>query len=85
MSYAVELSRGASKFINKLSIKDFKLVAKAIDSLASDPYQLGTKKLQAYHNTFRIRAGNFRIIYTVDSGKLVVVVVDIGDRKDIYN
>lgn len=84
MKYSIELSNRARKFLPTLSEKNFKLVAQKIDSLQADPYQSGIKKLKGYDNVYRIRAGNFRILYTIDGGKLIIHVVDIDARKDIY-
>jgi mRNA interferase RelE/StbE len=84
MRYQIEISKTAAKFLRKLSNKNFALVANAIDSLSTDPYQKGIKKLKGYDNVFRLRAGNYRILYEIDGGRLVVAVIEIGDRKDIY-
>ncbi|MCF0040016.1 type II toxin-antitoxin system RelE family toxin [Dyadobacter fanqingshengii] len=85
MKYKIELTHTAEKFLQKLSKRNYELVVRAVYSLADDPYQPGAKKLKGVDNTFRIRAGNFRILYNIDGGKLIVAVMDIGDRKDIYN
>jgi mRNA interferase RelE/StbE len=84
MRYKVELSKTAFKFLATVSKKDYLLITKKVASLADDPYQSGTKKLKAYDNTFRIKAGNYRILYTINGGKLIIDVVDIGLRKNIY-
>ncbi len=85
MKYKIELSTRAKKFLNTISERDFKLISKVIDSLGIEPYQSGIKKLKGYDSTYRVRAGNYRILYTIDGGKLIVNVVDIGDRKEIYD
>lgn len=84
MKYQIEISKTAEKFLRKLSSRNFTLVANAIDSLSTDPYQIGIKKLKGYDNVFRLRAGNYRILYEIDGGRLVVAVIEIGDRKNIY-
>ena len=83
--YTVILSYTAEKFLKGLSGRDYNLVSTAISSLSRDPYQPGTKKLKGYHGIFRIRAGNYRILYTVDGSNLIVKVDEIGHRKDIYD
>ncbi|MEI6747087.1 MAG: type II toxin-antitoxin system RelE/ParE family toxin [Methylococcaceae bacterium] len=58
-----------------------------IYSLAENPYQDGIKKLKGKKKTspcFRIRAGNYRILYEVNNHKLIVHVIAVGDRKEIY-
>ncbi|SDF74286.1 mRNA interferase RelE/StbE [Dyadobacter soli] len=71
--------------MNKLVKRNYDLVVKVIYSLADNPYQSGTKKLQGIEGVYRIRAGNYRILYKVSNGELTVTVIKIGDRKDIYN
>ncbi|MCE7040837.1 type II toxin-antitoxin system RelE/ParE family toxin [Dyadobacter sp. CY312] len=85
MKYNVVLSKSAVKFLRGLQKQDFTRIQKAIDSLETDPFQPGCKKLKAIDNTYRIRAGNYRIVYEIYSGKLIVSVIDIGDRKNIYD
>ena len=54
-------------------------------SLSQDPRPDGCKKLKGKNSTyFRVRVGNYRIIYTVDDGVLLIVVVAVGHRKEIY-
>ncbi|GAB4028582.1 type II toxin-antitoxin system RelE family toxin [Spirosoma koreense] len=59
-------------------------VASAIDDLANDPHQTDCKKLKSVEDTYRIRIGDYRVLYTVDDSIVTVEVVKIGDRKDIY-
>lgn len=73
------------KCLNKLAKRNYDLVIRAIYSLANNPYQSGTKKLQGAENVYRVRAGNYRILYRVSNGELTVTVIKIGDRKDVYN
>lgn len=86
MTTAVELSRGAASSLKDLRKGDRKLfdrVARALNRLASEP-QLG----KALHGQLRgrrsLRVGPLRIIYTYDSGRLIVFVLDIGERGQIY-
>jgi mRNA interferase RelE/StbE len=84
MRYRVTLTAKVQKFIKKLSARDYKLVANALEGLAVDPYAGDVKKMKTYDKTFRKRAGNYRIIYEIDGDILLVDVLDIGDRKNIY-
>lgn len=62
------------------------MLVDAIGSLATDPY-CDSKKLRTPKNSsplFRLRVGNHRIVYTINDGELLVLVVSVGDRKDIY-
>ena len=60
-----------------------KRVVAAIRELAEDPRPDGCKKLKA-EDGYRIRVGDFRVVYTVDDGRITVVVVEIGARGDVY-
>ena len=53
-------------------------------ALGEEPYPPGSRKLTGYDDVFRIRVGVYRIIYSVSGRKLVIVILKIGHRKDIY-
>ena len=55
-----------------------------MEALAEDPYPAGSKKIRGAEHTFRIRRGDYRIVYRVYSGRLIVEVVKVGHRKKIY-
>ena len=55
-----------------------------IDRLAVDPFPAGAKKLQGNEPYYRIRVGDYRVVYQVDGKQLVVIVVKIGHRKEVY-
>jgi mRNA interferase RelE/StbE len=62
---------------------DSKRILGAIDSLAEDPRGPGSEKLSGMER-YRLRQGIYRIIYEIDDDKLVIIVVKIGHRKDVY-
>ena len=55
-----------------------------IRDLAADPHPPGMRKLQGYADVFRIRVGTYRVLYSVESARLVIVVLKVGQRKDVY-
>jgi mRNA interferase RelE/StbE len=59
-------------------------IAHAIDSLADDPRPRGAVKLAGDQDFYRIRAGDYRIIYSITDEKLIVLVIAVGHRRDIY-
>ena len=79
--YQIIIKKKAKKFIDKLPVNERKRVIAAIEQL---PNGEDIKKLQGYHELLRLRVGDYRIIYSVDNGKLIVYVVDVGNRGDIY-
>ena len=83
MKYAVLIERYAQKQIMKLDKQIIPAIKSAIASLADNPRPYGYKKLKG-EEAFRIRVGDYRIIYEIDDGKIIVTVVSVGHRKDIY-
>ncbi len=79
--YHIIIKKKAKKFIDKLSMNERKRIVCAIELL---PNGEDIKKLKGYDELFRLRVGEYRIIYSVDNGKLIVYVVDAGSRGDIY-
>ena len=70
--------------MKKLPPKVRQDVANAIDSLATDPRPPGARKLSTSKNSYRIRVGNFRILYRIADRELSIIVVKVADRKDAY-
>ncbi len=82
--YSIELKPRASKFIEAQPEKIQHQLFAHIEALALNPRPAGCKFLYADEKLYRIRSGNYRIIYQIQDKILLVVVVKIGDRKDIY-
>ena len=81
--YAVFIERYAQKQIAKLDKKILPVVKEAIAGLAIDPRPFGYKKLKG-EEAYRIRIGDYRIIYEIEDDKIIVTVVSVGHRKNIY-
>ena len=83
MKYTVVIEKPAEKFIMRLAQSEKERILKAIHEL---PNKGDIKRLQGKKSLgmYRLRVGIYRIIYTVDNGRLVVRVVDAGNRGDIY-
>jgi mRNA interferase RelE/StbE len=81
--FKIVIQREAEKELRKLPPTEIKRVLKAIAGLSSDPYPHGFKKL-VNSEFFRIRVGNYRIVYGVKDQELIVYVLKIGHRKDVY-
>lgn len=82
--YQIVVKKRAKKFIDKLPMNEKRRVVAAIELL---PGGTDIKALQGKENKglFRLRVGEYRIIFSVDHGKLVVYVIDAGNRGQIYN
>lgn len=84
MSYRVEFAKQAIKQLNALPMREKQQLESKIDALAAEPRPAGVKKLQGQENLYRIRAGNYRVVYSIQDQKLLVVVVKVGHRREIY-
>jgi mRNA interferase RelE/StbE len=82
--YSLEISRTAEKQLRKLAAADRRRVARAMVALGDDPRPAGSRKLSGYDDVFRIRVGVFRIIYSVSGQRLVIIILKIGHRMDVY-
>ncbi len=83
MSYNVTLKKRAIKVLEKINEPYYSNVKKAIYSLANNPRPTGYKKLKA-RDGYRIRVADYRIIYDIFDDVLLVEVIDLGHRKEIY-
>lgn len=83
--YSVVLTRSAEKSLARLPNTVTKSIVAALVSLQNNPRPAGCKKLKGYKNLWRIRLGEYRIIYAIEGVILLVDVREIGHRKDIYD
>ena len=80
--YKIIIKKKAKKFIDKLPMPTKKRIIEAINLL---PYGSDIKQMKGHDDLFRLRVGDYRIIYTVDIGELIVYVIGAGNRGQIYN
>jgi mRNA interferase RelE/StbE len=83
MKYEVEFRPSARKALEKIPKKDRLRIEGAIELLQSNPYPPSSIKL-AERTEYRVRVGNYRVIYDIVKGRLVILVLTIGHRKDVY-
>lgn len=81
--YKIKIKSTAKKELSKLPKNDLKKVIRKIRSLSLNPRPSGCEKLSG-EEKYRIRQGNYRIVYSIEDDRLIVVVVKIGHRKDVY-
>lgn len=82
--YQVVFERKYIKDLKYIHPSYHKAITEAVLSLGKNPRPEGYIKLKGSDNLFRIRIGPYRVIYTIQDDKLIVLVLEIGDRKDIY-
>ena len=83
-AYEILLSKAARKQLNTLPIFIHNKIIEDIAALPDTPRPAGCKKLKGQKNAWRIRVGDYRIIYEIEDKQLRILVVAIGHRKDIY-
>jgi mRNA interferase RelE/StbE len=83
MTYQIRIDRDALKTLTALSAKLKRQIGAKIDSLATNPFPPGCKKLD--EDLYRIRSGDYRIVYTVIQKQILICILRIGDRKEVYN
>jgi mRNA interferase RelE/StbE len=81
--YKIKIKPSAVKELEKIPKKDLQKLTKMIQSLSINPRPHGCEKLSGQER-YRVRKGNYRIIYSIEDDILIVYVIKIGHRKDIY-
>lgn len=85
MSYQIFVKPAAQRQIKKLTPAVQKSLIALIESLSADPRPLGCKKLKGRQNEYRARLGNYRVIYSIEDAALVITIIKVGHRRDIYD
>ena len=83
-AYAVEISATAQRQFKRLSHDVQNRLRPRIRALAEEPRPPGVIKLKGVQNEYRIRVGSYRVIYEIRDDVLVILILDIGHRRDIY-
>ena len=82
-SYSIEIKRSAAKELTQLPPKDRGRIVARIQALADDPRPVGAEKLSG-QDRYRVRQGDYRILYEIEDQVLRIMVVKIGHRRDVY-
>ena len=82
--YKVELSNTAFKALKKIPTNDVNKILKIIHQFEKEPFPNGSIKLVGEDATYRVRIGDYRIIYEINNKILLILVLKIGHRKEIY-
>jgi mRNA interferase RelE/StbE len=84
VAYQIIFKPAAQRDLKKLSPKIQKRILSEIIGLSENPRFQGVEKLAGYEDLFRLRVGDFRVIFEVHEAEVLVLIVRIGDRKEIY-
>lgn len=82
--YEVQISRSAQKELDRQARNTRDRLLKAILALADNPRPIGSRRIEGQEDIYRIRVGDWRIIYTIFEDQLIVTVTKIGSRGDVY-
>lgn len=83
MSYQILILRRAQKELAQLPKQEYERIKEAVENLSNEPRPQGCKKLSGREG-WRIRVGDYRVIYEIDDTKQVLTVLHIGHRRDVY-
>ena len=84
MKYTIVFDRSANKSFQALDRPLQLRLLEHIEALADNPRPRGVKKLKGHHEYWRIRVGTYRIIFTIQDLKLIVLILKIGHRREVY-
>ena len=85
MVYSIEFRPSVLKSLNKVPKSDLIQIKKKIEKLSTNLPDYSVTKLKGDNPFHRVRYGNYRIIYEIKKEKLIIIIVKIGNRKDVYN
>jgi mRNA interferase RelE/StbE len=83
-SCRIEWKASALKELRTLPHHAIRRILLAVDALKENPFPHGSQKLAGGHSSYRIREGDYRVIYTFVAELLVIQIVKVGHRKDVY-
>ena len=85
VSYKIHWRRSTKKDLKGISRNEISKIIKAVESLSDEPRPMGSKKLSGGESTYRIRIGSYRVIYEINDKIVLVEVVKVGHRKNVYD
>lgn len=84
MAYKVIFKPSADKALSKLPVAVQRRIVTAVDALAVEPRPHGVVRLAGDDNLWRVRVGEYRIVYEIHDGQLIVLVLRVAHRRDVY-
>ncbi|MBM3178852.1 MAG: type II toxin-antitoxin system RelE/ParE family toxin [Chloroflexi bacterium] len=84
VSYRVEWKGSAYKELQKLPRQMITRIIAAVADLSNDPYPSGVKKMVGSERSYRIRVGDYRVIYEIIENKLIIEIIRVRHRRDVY-
>ena len=85
MNYTVRIAAAPTKFLEKLRDKSLlRRLTQAMRNITQNPRPVGCVKLAGEENLYRVRVGDYRIVYQIRDAELLILVVTIGHRREVY-
>jgi len=84
-SYSIQWKRSAAKELSKLPKEMILRIVSAVERLADDPFPSGARKLTGAEHSYRIRVGSYRVIYDVEAAALIIEIVRVAHRREVYD
>lgn len=84
-SFEIRWKHSAAKELKRLPQETVLRISRAVEALRQEPFPVGVRKILGTEHTYRIRIGDYRVLYTVLAATLVIEVVRVGHRKDVYD
>ena len=83
--YTIKYSKKVGKEISSLPKNSYKKIITTILRLQENPFPVNCKKLKSQMDYYRVRVGDYRIVYTIDNEILTITIIKIGHRSDVYD
>jgi mRNA interferase RelE/StbE len=84
MAHRIEVSPAAARQLKKIDRRVLPQIAAKIDALATEPRPHGCEKLSGYDDLYRVRVGDYRIVYGVEDQLVLIVVLKVANRAEVY-
>ena len=84
VKYSLEITTSAQKELDSIDDPLFERIDRKVLALAEDPRPVGSKKLKGFKNSWRIRIGDWRVVYVVDDAAKLVNVTRVAHRREVY-
>ncbi len=84
MTYKIEFSAAAAKALRKLPSDEVRKIGQKINRLVENPRPSGVEKLSGSEDIYRIRSGNYRVVYHIQDKILHILILKIGHRREVY-
>jgi len=85
MTYSIEVTPAAVRALRRVDQLQQRRIRATIDALGTDPRPSGARALQGHRGLLRVRVGDYRIVYEVRDAQLVVIVITLGHRREVYD